>query len=139
LPVAPNGKWNYHVLSGEASTSGFVCLPGSPQLDMNPNVVGVVCQGRSLGLEFADGNDHEVIALIDRGDAATFGLDAFDKDKFYAFADESGAVHIRWMDAVPPGWRILGRMLYTQMPFVKKPGAGSGEGGFAEMSDEFEF
>ena len=43
-----------------------------------------------------------MIALIDRDDAAALSLDAFDPQKFYAFADENDAVHIRWLDAVPP-------------------------------------
>jgi hypothetical protein len=137
LPVAPNGRWNYHVLNAEASASGFVALPGHWLLDTNPNTVGVVCTGKVLGLEFPDGKDHEVIALINRSDPATESLGAFDPNKFYAFADESGAVHIRWMDAVPEGWRVLGRLLYTQMPMIRKPGAS--DEGFAELSDDFEF
>lgn len=137
LPVAPQGKWNYHVLSGETSASAFVCLPGHSLLDRHPNTIGVVCQSRSLGIEFSDGNVHEVIALIDRSDAATVSLDAFDDQKFYAFADENGTVQIRWLDEVPAGWRILGKLLYTQMPLVN---AGPDvSDGFAELSDEFEF
>jgi hypothetical protein len=137
LPVAPKGRWNYHVLSGEANASGFVCIPGHELLERRPNTVGVVCGSKSLGLGFADGNEHEVIALIDRSDAATASLAAFDKQKFYAFADENGAVHIRWLEAVPAGWRILGALLYTQMPLIRA--AGHTEDGFAELSDEFEF
>ena len=33
---------------------------------------------------------------------------------------------------VPAGWRILGRLLYTQMPLVRKPG--ESEDGFAEFA-----
>lgn len=60
----------------------------------------------------------------------------FDDKEFYAFADAAGSVHIRWIDALPEGWSILGRVLYTQVPHVVKPGSG---GGFAETNDEFEF
>lgn len=60
----------------------------------------------------------------------------YDPKDFYALADESGAVHIRWIEPLPDNWRIVGRLLYAQMPYVKKPGAA---GGFAEFSDEFEF
>eukprot|EP00965_Chrysotila_dentata_P193182 6175600-Pleurochrysis_carterae.AAC.1 len=38
--------------------------------------------------------------------------------------------------ALPAGWRVLGRMLYAQLPHVKRPG---NSGGFAELDDNFEF
>lgn len=136
LPFAPAGKWNYHVLTGDACSTGFVALPGSSLLDSHPDTVAVVCSGSSLGLEFPDGSVHEVLALIDRGDAATVDPSCFDNQAFYAMSDESNVVHIRWIDQVPAGWRILGRLLYTQMPLVVKPG---GNSGFGECSDEFEF
>lgn len=69
---------------------------------------------RSLGLELADGQAHEVIALVDRDDEAVADPAAFQDSDFYAFADENDAVHIRWMQHVPPGWRIVGKLLYTQ-------------------------
>ena len=136
LPFAPAGKWNYHVLTGEAASNGFVAIPGSLLLDENPDTVAVVCNSRDLGLEFPDGNPHEVLALIHRSDVATVDMREFDDQSFYALSDEAGMVHIRWVPAVPPGWRILGRLLFAQMPQVQRPGAG---GGFAEASDEFEF
>jgi len=136
LPFAPAGFWNYHVLTGEASSSGFVALPGNDLLDRHADTVAVVCGSRSLGIEFPDGNEHEVLALIDRSDIATMDPSAFDNKAFYAFGDEVGAVHIRWVEAVPVGWRVLGKMLFTQMPFVKRPGS---ESGFAENNDDFEF
>ena len=136
LPFAPNGRWNYHVLTGDTCATGFVALPGNSLLDAHPDTVAVVCSSGSLGIEFPDNNEHEVLALIDRSDIATTDQDAFDDKTFYALADENGAVHIRWVSAIPAGWRVLGRMLYAQMPLVKRPGEG---GGFAEMSDEFEF
>ena len=102
----------------------------------SPDTVAVVCSGSSLGLEFPDGSEHEVLALVDRGDAATVDPSCFDNQAFYAMSDESNVVHIRWIDQVPAGWRILGRLLYTQMPLVVKPG---GNSGFGECSDEFEF
>jgi len=136
LPFAPKGQFNYHMLTGQASSSGFVALPGSELLDTHPNTVAVVCSSSSLGLSFADGQDREVLALIDRSDAATVEMDAFDNRAFYAFGDEHGQVHIRWMEALPDGWRVLGRMLYAQMPCVK---TSEGSDGFAECSDEFEF
>lgn len=42
----------------------------------------------------------------------------------------------RRCEAVPPGWRVVGKLLFMQLPFVKKGGESSG---FAETSDEFEF
>jgi len=136
LPFAPNGNWNYHRLTGESSPTGFVVLPGSPLLDVHPNCVGVVCTSESLGLELPDGKIHEVVAIINRADNAVTDHSQFLNSEFYAFADPEGAVHIRWCQEIPAGWRILGRLLYTQLPFVEKPGSG---GGFAELSDEFEF
>lgn len=136
LPFPPHGSWNYHVLTGEACSSGFVALPGSELLDRHPDTVGVVCASKSLGLEFPDGNEHEVLALIDRSDLATIDPAEFDSKTFYAFGDDTGRVHIRWMEAVPDGWRVLGRLLYTQMPLIQRPGSDSG---FAENDDEFEF
>ena len=55
---------------------------------------------------------------------------------FYAFADESGAVTIRWVEALPPGWRVLGKLLYTILPNFKRIGK---KDGFAELDDDFEF
>jgi len=136
VPFAPAGKWNYHMLTGDAAPGGFVAIPGSPLLDMNPDTVAVVCASRSLGLEFPDNAEHEVLALIHRGDAATVDRTALDNTAFYALADAEGKVHIRWINDLPPDWRVVGRVLFTQMPFVQRPGAASG---FAEMSDEFEF
>jgi hypothetical protein len=80
--------------------------------------------------------EHEVLALIDRGDLATMDRTAYNPQEFYAFADPQGVVHIRWMKDLPDDWTIVGALLYTLMPFVKKPGAGSG---FAEFSDDFDF
>uniref|UniRef100_A0A7S2D8L0 Rubisco accumulation factor 1 C-terminal domain-containing protein n=1 Tax=Haptolina brevifila TaxID=156173 RepID=A0A7S2D8L0_9EUKA len=136
LPFAPAGRWNYHVLRGDVCSTGFVALPGSSLLDSHPNTVAVVCDSYSLGLEFADGQQHEVLALIDRSDIAALDASQHDDQTFYAFADEAGAVQIRWLATVPAGWRILGRLLYAQMPYIHRPGSA---GGFAEDSDEFEF
>lgn len=136
VPFAPPGKWNYHMLTGAAAPGGFVAIPGSQLLDDNPDSVAVVCMSKTLGLEFPDGNEHEVLALIDRSDVAVYNRASFDNQKFYALADPSGTVHIRWMKEVPGDWSIQGRLLFTQMPAVSKPGE---SGGFAETSDEFDF
>ena len=136
LPFAEPGKWNYHMLTGDAMPGGFVALPGTSVLDERPNTVGVVCTSTSLGLEFPDNGEHEVLALIDRSDSATVDASAFDNKAFYALADEAGNVAIRWIQELPAGWTVLGKLLYAQMPLVNRPGAGSG---FAENDDEFEF
>lgn len=136
VPFPAPGSWNYHMLTGDAAPGGFVALPGSHMLDTHPDTVAVVCASKALGLEFPDGNEHEVIALIDRADTATFDASAFDPQRFYAFADPEGNISIRWFAEIPAGHTIKGRLLFTQMPFVKRANAG---GGFAEMSDEFEF
>lgn len=136
LPFSPNGAWNYHMLTGNAAPGGFVALPGSHLLEAHPNTVAVVCQSRSLGLEFPDGQEHEVLALIDRGDIATFDADAFDSQRFYAVADPQGVISIRWYESLPAGHTCLGRLVYTQMPFVERPGKSKG---WAEGEDEFEF
>lgn len=136
LPFAPQGQWNYHMLNAGAAPGGFVALTSTSLLYDHPDTVVVVCSSSSLGLSFPDGQEHEVLALIDRSDEATFDQYAFDDKAFYALADEQDQVHIRWVKAVPPGWRILGRLLFTQMPFVEKPGRSQG---FAEFDDEFEF
>ena len=136
VPFAPPGKWNYHMLTGAAAPGGFVAIPGSAQLDSNPDTVAVVCGGKAMGLEFPDGGEHEVLALITRSCPEMVDPNAFNDQLFYALADPQGTVHIRWMESVPADWKIVGRLLYTQMPNVKKANAG---GGFAEMSDEFEF
>jgi len=136
LPFSPPGKWNYHMLKEDAAPGGFVAIPGSPLLDDNPDTVAVVCMSRAIGLDFPDSQEHECLALINRGDAATIDRSAFDSKGFYAFADHQGAVSIRWVESVPDEWTILGRVLFTMMPHITRPGSGSG---FAEMSDEFEF
>jgi hypothetical protein len=136
LPFAPFGRWNYHVLTSAGCSSGFVAVPGSDLLEESPNTVAVVCGSQSLGIEFPDGNEHEVLAMIDRSDDAVANPGALDTQKFYAFGDEAGRVHIRWVDAIPPGWQVLGRLIYTQMPFVGKVNTGDG---FAEADDDFEF
>jgi len=136
VPFAPPGTWTYHMLAGDAAPGGFVAIPGSSLLDCHPDTVAIVSNGGAIGVEFADSNEHEVLVLVDRSDAATFDRSEFDKESFYVFADPEGTVHIRWHKELPADWRILGKVLYTQMPFVKRPGAG---GGFAELSDEFEY
>ena len=40
---------------------------------------------------------------------------ALDPRLFYALADESGVVQIRWVEALPAGWRVLGRLIFTQV------------------------
>lgn len=84
--------------------------------------MAVVCTSPSLGLEFSDGLEHEVLALVDRSDIATMDPSQHDSQTFYAFADEADVVHIRWYETVPAGWRIVGRLLYAQMPMIKRPG-----------------
>jgi len=105
-------------------------------LELCPDSVAVVCTCASLGLELADRKEHDILAIIDRSDPSVFDASQHDSKQFYALADEFGVVHIRWIEALPPNWRVVGRLLYAQMPFVKKPGAA---GGFAEFSDDFEF
>ena len=55
----------------------------------------VIARWTGLGLEFPDGNEHEVLALIDRSDLAVSNPVAYDPQKFYALADPSGTIHIR--------------------------------------------
>ena len=80
--------------------------------------------------------EHDILAIIDRADESVFDSSQLDSKDFYALADEFGVVHIRWIETLPANWRVVGRLLYAQMPFVKKPGAA---GGFAEFNDDFEF
>ena len=136
LPFAEPGKWNYHLLKAESAPGGFVALAGSELLWDHPDTVAIVCQSDSLGLSFDDGNVHEVLALVDRSDDAVFHPTAFNEKAFYALADEQGVLHIRWADALPAGWRVCGRVIYTQMPHVVKKGRATG---FAEYEDDFEF
>ena len=119
VPFAAPGGWNYHMLTGDAAPGGFVALPGSHLLDTHPDSVAVVCTSPSLGLEFPDGQEHEVIALIDRADTATFDASDFDPQRFYAVADPEGNISIRWYDALPAGHTVVGRLLFTQMPYVR--------------------
>eukprot|EP00316_Scyphosphaera_apsteinii_P016710 CAMPEP_0119302948 /NCGR_PEP_ID=MMETSP1333-20130426/4462_1 /TAXON_ID=418940 /ORGANISM="Scyphosphaera apsteinii, Strain RCC1455" /LENGTH=197 /DNA_ID=CAMNT_0007305475 /DNA_START=107 /DNA_END=700 /DNA_ORIENTATION=+ len=136
LPLPEQGRWNYHRLIADGLPGGFVAVPGSSLLVSSPNTVAVVCSSESLGIELADGAVYEVLALIDRSDPATTNPSAMSPKHFYAFSDTDEVVHIRWIEALPQGWRVLGKLLYTQIPFVKRPGSG---GGFAEMDDDFEF
>jgi len=136
LPFPEMGKWNYHRLIADGLPTGFVALPGSELLLTRPNTVAVVCPSPLLGIELADDKEHEVLALIDRGDPAVHDLSELSPQDFYAFADDEDRVHIRWLEALPAGWRVLGRLVYTQLPYVEKPGSKSG---FAEMSDDFDF
>jgi len=135
LQIPPPGKWNYHVLTGETCSS-FVTVPGSSLLDHAPNSVVVVANSGSLGVELPDGQEHEVLVVVDRSDPAMEDPNYFDEKAFYVFEDDAGAVQIRWHDAVPEGWSILGKIIYVQMPSVKRPGRGKG---FAETDDDFEF
>ena len=80
--------------------------------------------------------EHDILAIIDRSDPVVFDPSQHSPQEFYALADENGVVHIRWIEALPAGWRVVGRLIYAQMPHVKKPGAA---GGFAAFSDDFEF
>lgn len=136
IPFAAPGTWNYFMLQGDAP-GGFTVLPGDPLLDLHPDTVALVVNSGELGIELQDRNEHEVLAIINRADPATTDPgNFFDNMAFYAFADPAGQVSIRWYETIPDGHRVLGRLLYTQIPFVKKAG---GSGGFAETDDEFEF
>jgi len=116
---------------GDAVPTGFVVLPGSDLLQVSIDTVAVVCRSDSLGIEFADKGMHEVIALIDRSQVSEFS-----DTEFYAFADADDRVHIRWLPELPAGWRVLGKLLYTQLPLIGKQRA---KGGFAELDEDFEF
>jgi len=59
LPFAPAGGWNYHRLLADGVPTGFVALPGNELVAEHPDTVAVVCDGTSLGVEFADGASHE--------------------------------------------------------------------------------
>ena len=135
LPQPDQGRWNYHRLTGDAVPTGFVVVPGEQKLHSSPNTVAVVCDAGALGIDMQE--QHEVLALIDRSDVAVSGdpLDLEDS-AFYAFADESGAVTIRWVEVLPAGWRVLGKLLYTILPNFKRIGK---KDGFAELDDDFEF
>ena len=122
--------------TGGEVPNGFVVVPGHDLLLTCPNTVAVVCSSSSLSLELADQQEHEVLALIDRDDPATYDPSAYEDRAFYALSDPQGVVQIRWMASVPADWKVLGKLLYAQIPFVVKPGSGSG---FAEASDDFEF
>ena len=131
VPPKPPGE----LADERAVPTGFVVVPGEQKLHSSPNTVAVVCDAGALGIDMQE--QHEVLALIDRSDVAVSGdpLDLEDS-AFYAFADESGAVTIRWVEALPAGWRVLGKLLYTILPNFKRIGK---KDGFAELDDDFEF
>lgn len=70
LPLADFGQWNYHRLVSDGVPTGFVALPGSELILARPDTVAVVASSSSLGIELSDGNEREVLALIDRSDPA---------------------------------------------------------------------
>ena len=118
VPFAPPGKWNYHMMQPDAAPGGFVAIPGSVLLDNSPDTVAVVCMSPDIGVEFPDGQEHECLALIDRSDEAVVNPQAFDHQAFYALADPSGAIQIRWMNVLPADWSVEGRVLFTLMPLI---------------------
>merc|ERR1711924_124531 len=69
LPIPPPGRWTYHVLTGDTCSS-FVTVPGSDLLDHHPNSVVVVASSSSLQIELSDGQEHEVLVVVDRSDKA---------------------------------------------------------------------
>jgi hypothetical protein len=103
LPFAEPGTWNYFTLQGEAP-GGFTVISGDPLLDTHPNTVALVAEGGSLGIEFSDGREHEVLALVDRDDVAVLNPQEMDPQQFYAFADEQELIRVRWCNAAagPP-------------------------------------
>mmetsp|Transcript_118049 Transcript_118049/g.220611 ORF Transcript_118049/g.220611 Transcript_118049/m.220611 type:complete len:308 (-) Transcript_118049:12-935(-) len=140
LPHAEPGKWNFHMLTGQAAPGGFVALVDDDCfLSQNhPNAVVVVCTQSSLGLKQSGGIDYEVLAVIDRSDLAVEVKEAYDSEEFYAFADPQGEVHIRWFSELPEGWRVLGRVLYVQDQERLDKNTVK-QAGFAECRDDFEF
>ena len=53
--------------------------------------------------------EHEILAVIDRSDEAVTDPSYFSPQDFYALADETGKVHIRWIDVrtAPPCFACL--------------------------------
>lgn len=70
----------------------------------------------------------QVLVLIERADKA------FTPNKFFAFADPSGNVVIRWFDQVPAGYSILGRVLYATLPHL--PQFGKKKSGWLEADED---
>lgn len=70
----------------------------------------------------------QTLVLIDRADVS------FNPRKFYAFATPDGGVSIQWVDDVPQGWGILGRVLYVTLPFL--PQYGKKKSGFLEEDED---
>ena len=136
LPFAEPGGWNYHMLQPGAAPGGFVAIPGSVLLEASPDSIAVICSSPALGLEFPDGQEHEVIAIVDRSDPATVDRNQYNSNKVYALADPQGFVHLRWLDPLPADWQVVGKIVFCQLPFTQKPGRSRG---FAEAEDGFEF
>lgn len=135
LPFAPRGRWNYHLLDREAAPGGFVSLPWrSP--DDYANMVAIVTNGAAIGMTFADFVDHEVVVLIDRDDASVVDASQINSKRFYAIAGPDGKVSISWIEGLPAGSKILGRVVTTFTPMVRPK---EDSNGFAECDPDFNF
>eukprot|EP00634_Sargassococcus_sp_CCMP2135_P010804 CAMPEP_0198657810 /NCGR_PEP_ID=MMETSP1467-20131203/20015_1 /TAXON_ID=1462469 /ORGANISM="unid. sp., Strain CCMP2135" /LENGTH=232 /DNA_ID=CAMNT_0044394035 /DNA_START=4 /DNA_END=702 /DNA_ORIENTATION=+ len=120
-PAAELGKWCYEFPDAHGAEFGLVAVPGSDLLQFARDPVVVVAQADALGLSLSDAQT-EVLVVVDRG--AT----AFSDRAFFAFADPAGGLVIRRFDggAPPPGWSVLGKLVFVNLPFDPKTQARSG-------------
>jgi hypothetical protein len=138
-PVAATaGRWKYYKMQSDEAPYGFVCIDTPDILATATSPVVIVANSADLGIPMTDGKNDEILIFIERDDPAVTDPEAYEPGKFYAFADADGNIDVAWqLDYPTGGQRVVGRVLYGQLPFVAPVKRAAT--GFAEMSDEYEF
>lgn len=138
-PALPEmGQWNYYMLDQSNAPTGFVAIETTEPLRGAESPVVLVAYSAELGIPMTEGANAEVLVVVERAEPCIDDPEAFDPRQFYVFSREDGGLEVGWRADYPAdGTRVVGRVLYTYLPYVapsKKPG-----GGFAELDDDFTF
>lgn len=123
--------WQFDFSDPEGPQLGTVALPPSNAVQLAEDPVAIVTQNDVLGISVSNDDITEVLVIIDRARTS------FTPSKFFAFAGPDDSVEIRWFDALPQGYNVLGRVELVVIPFLesmKKKASG-----FLEEEDDFNF
>jgi len=130
-PAARHGMWQFDFSDPDGPQMGTVALGPNNAVHLAKDPVVLVTQSAELGLSLSNDVETEVLVMLDRGETD------FESDKFLAVAGPDGSVTIRWYDALPDGYSILGRVVYVTIPYLSS--MATAKSGFAEDDDGFNF
>jgi hypothetical protein len=125
-PAAKAGTWAYEFTDSDGPQLGTVALPGSELLSNAIDPVVLITKNTDLNIVIKD--EVEVLLVVDRGDRE------LEVDQFYLLQASTGELTVLWVDELPEGYSVVGKVVEVAVPFSegmrKKPT------GFLEEDDE---